>query len=211
LSRSRNAYLLCASELFYGLSGFVFLTWFYIYFVQVRGAGSLYSAALTSLTYVAGAVGALLGGICCDKSVQKWGGPWGRRIVPLVAISLAGLFCMVAPVIRDNTFSAVVFSLAAGLQFVAAPAFWATVIDITRRGPGILGGLMNGSGNLGAALGTITFPWLVSRVDWQLALQIAGCTGIISGLIWLLIDSSRQIDWPKHEGTLASYRTELSS
>jgi MFS transporter, ACS family, glucarate transporter len=211
LVRSRNAYLLCASEFFYGLSGFVFLTWFYIYFVQVRGAGSLYSAALTSLTYVAGAAGALLGGIFCDRSVQKWGSPWGRRTVPLVAITVAGLFCIVAPVIRNNTSSAVVFSLAAGLQFVAAPAFWATVIDITRRGPGILGGFMNGSGNLGAALGTVTFPWLVSRVDWQVALQIAGCTGVISGLIWLLIDSSRQIDSPKHEGTLAPYETELSS
>ena len=194
LARSREAYILCISCFFMGLSGFVFLTWFYTYLVQVRGTGDLYSAALTSLTYVAGAVGALFGGILCDASVRKWGSPWGRRIVPLVSMTVSGLLCIMAPAIRNNTASAVLFALAAGLQVVPAPAFWATIIDITRRGPAIVGGFMNGSGNLGAALGTIGFPWLVSRMDWQLALQLAGSTGIVSGLVWLLIDSSRQID-----------------
>jgi len=194
LARSREAYILCASCFFMGLSGFVFLTWFYTYLVQVRGTGDLYSAALTSLTYVAGAVGALFGGILCDASVRNWGSPWGRRIVPLVSMTVSGLLCILAPAIRNNTASAILFALAAGLQVVPAPAFWATIIDITRRGPAIVGGFMNGSGNLGAALGTIAFPWLVSRMDWQLALQVAGSTGIVSGLVWLLIDSSRQID-----------------
>ncbi len=194
LARSRNVYMLCLSEFFYGLSGFVFLTWFYIYFKEVRGAGDFYSAVLTSFNYVSGAIGSLLGGILCDAAVRRWGSPWGRRTVPLLAIAVAGLFCMLAPIIRHNTTSAIIFALAAGLQYVAAPAFWATVIDITRRGPAIVGGFMNGTGNLGAAIGTIAFPWLISQVGWQLALQIAGCTGIVSGLVWMIIDSSRQID-----------------
>jgi MFS transporter, ACS family, glucarate transporter len=194
LARSREAYMLCASCFFMGLSGFVFLTWFYIYLVQVRGTSDLYSAVLTSLTYVAGAVGALVGGILCDASVRNWGSPWGRRIVPLVSMTTSGFLCIIAPVVRNDTGSAILFAVAAGLQVVPAPAFWATIIDITRRGPALVGGFMNGSGNLGAALGTIGFPWLVSRIDWQLALQVAGSTGIISGVLWLLIDSSRQID-----------------
>jgi MFS transporter, ACS family, glucarate transporter len=194
LARSRNAYMLCVSEVFYGLSGFVFITWLYIYYSQVRGGGTFYSAVLTSLTYVGGAIGALVGGILCDRSLAKWGAPWGRRLVPLVAIVASGLCCILAPALRNNTASGIVYALAAGLQYLAAPAFWATVIDITRRGPGILGGLMNGSGNLGAAIGTITFPWIVSHVGYQLALQLAGVAGLVSGLAWLLIDSSRGID-----------------
>jgi MFS family permease len=194
MARSREVYLLCASCFFLGISGFVFVTWFYTYFVEVRGASSLYSAVTTSMTYLTAAVGALAGGILCDVSVRKWGAPWGRRLVPLAAMTVSGVVCIVAPLIRDNNVSAILFSLAAGLQVVPAPAFWATVMDVTRRGPALVGGLMNGSGNLGAALGTIVFPWLVSEVGWQLALQIAGSTGIVCGLIWLLIDSSRQID-----------------
>ena len=194
LARSREAYMLCVSCFFMGISGFVFLTWFYTYLVQVRGISDLYSAALTSLIYLTGAVGALFGGILCDASVKSWGSPWGRRIVPIVSMTASGLLCIVAPLIRNNTGSAVLFAVAAGLQVVPAPAFWATIIDITRRGPAIVGGFMNGLGNLGAALGTILFPWLVSRLDWQLALQVAGSAGIISGLLWLLIDSARQID-----------------
>jgi hypothetical protein len=42
-------------------------------------------------------------------------------------------------VIRNNTGSVILFALAAGLQVVPAPAFWATIIDVTRRGPAIVG------------------------------------------------------------------------
>jgi len=201
LVRSREAYMLCTSCFFMGISGFVFLTWFYTYLVKVRGTSDLYSAVLTSMTYLAGAVGALFGGILCDASVRSWGNPWGRRIVPLASMTLSGLLGILAPLIRHNTGSAVLFALAAGLQVVPAPAYWATIIDITRRGPAIVGGFMNGLGNLGGALGTILFPWLVARLDWQLALQVAGSAGIISGLIWLRIDSSRQIDSPSPTNT----------
>jgi ACS family glucarate transporter-like MFS transporter len=194
LARSRNAYMLCASEFFFGVSGFVILTWLYIYFEQVRGAGKIYAAVLSSLPFVGMTIGAPLGGILCDYSFRKWGSPWGRRIVPLVAIVLSGVFGMMAPAIRNNTVSATVFSIAGALQFVAAPPFWATVIDITRRGTGIVGGFMNGSGALGTALGTIAFPWLVSYIGWEGAIAAASATAIIGGLLWLLIDSSRQID-----------------
>ncbi len=203
LVRSQNVYLLCGSCFFMGISGFVFITWYYTYLVQVRGTGTFHSALLSSLTYVAGALGALIGGIVCDDAVKKWGRIWGRRIVPLVAMCVSGLLCAVAPAIRNNTASAVVFSIAAGLQVAPAPAYWATIIDITRRGPAIVGGFMNGSGNLGAAVATMSFPWFVSHLGWELALQLAGITGVISGLLWLLIDSTRQIDSLQLEASLS--------
>jgi len=111
-----------------------------------------------------------------------------------IAIASAGVLCAIAPVLRNNTVAGIVFATAAGLGFVAAPGIWATVIDITRRGPGILGGFLTGAGNVGGALGTIVFPWLVARLGWQLSLQIAGYTGVISGLLWFWVDASRQID-----------------
>ena len=97
LARSREAYMLCLSCFFMGISGFVFLTWFYTYLVRVRGVNDLYSAVLTSLTYLTGAVGALFGGIFCDASVRSWGSPWGRRIVPLISMTASGLLCIIAP------------------------------------------------------------------------------------------------------------------
>jgi MFS transporter, ACS family, glucarate transporter len=194
LGRSRNAYMLCASEFFFGISGFVIITWLYIYFEQVRGAGQIYAAVLSSFPFVGMTIGAPVGGMLCDYAFRKWGSPWGRRSVPFVAIVLSGVFGIMAPAIRNNTASAVVFSLAGALQFVAAPPFWATVIDITRRGTGILGGFMNGSGAFGTALGTIAFPWMVSHVGWEAAIEAASATALVAGFLWLLIDSSRQID-----------------
>jgi MFS family permease len=140
------------------------------------------------------AVGAPLGGWLCDRCVRRWGNPWGRRIVPLVSIILSGLCSMAAPVIRSDLGSAAVFALAAGFLYAAAAAFWSTLIDLTRRGVGVLGGLMNGVGSLGGALGTMFFPRLVPLVGHEGALQWAGAMAVVSGLIWLGIDSSRQID-----------------
>ena len=194
LARSQDAYMLCVSEFLYGVAGFIFLSWFYIYFTDVRGAGKIYAAVLYALPYVGMTIGAPLGGVLCDWSFKNWGSPWGRRIVPLLAITLSGFFGIIAPATRNNTVSASMFAVAAALQFIAAPAFWATVIDITRRGTGVLGGCMNGAGNLGAAIATVTFPWLMARLGWDRALEAAGATAVLSGLLWLLIDSSRQID-----------------
>jgi sugar phosphate permease len=196
LIRSRSAYMLCVSEVFYGLAGFVFGTWFYLYFVRVRGVGDMTAAWLYSLNFVAMAVGAPLGGLLCDLATRRLGSRWGRRIVPLGSITLGGCCGIAAPLIHNSAAAAVVFAAAAGLMFTAAAAFWSTVIDITRRGAGLLGGLMNGSGQVGGALGTMSFAWLKDHLGWEIALALGGLMGVVSGLIWLLIDASRPIDEP---------------
>jgi MFS transporter, ACS family, glucarate transporter len=194
LVRSRSAWMLCVSEVFYGLAGFVFGTWFYLYFVRVRGVGSMTAAWLYSLPFLAMAICAPLGGLLCDLATRRWGSRWGRRIIPLVSITLGGCCGIAAPIVRHNVLSAIVFAAAAGLMFTAAAAFWSTVIDVTRRGAGILGGLMNGSGQVGSALGTLTFAWLKDHLGWELALALGGLMGVVSGLTWLLIDASCPID-----------------
>src|SRR5262249_48278743 len=90
LIRSRTAIMLCASEFFYGLAIFVFITWLYSYFVEVRKAGPLYAAGLSSLPYLAMAVGASGGGFLSDYAVGRLGGAQGRRVVPLFALLLSG-------------------------------------------------------------------------------------------------------------------------
>ena len=175
--RSRNAYLLCASEFCYGLGGFVFLTWFFTYFKEQRQVGDLFSGFFSSCNWLAMAIGAPLGGWLCDRCVRRWGSPWGRRIVPLVSIVLSGVCSLVAPAIGNDVGSAAVFALAAGFLYAAAAAFWSTLIDITRRGAGLLGGLMNGVGSLGGALGTMFFPRLIPLLGYEGALQCCGRGG----------------------------------
>jgi ACS family glucarate transporter-like MFS transporter len=191
---SRNMYMLLASELFYGLAIFVVITWFYIYFTEIRHVGPMQAASLSSLPYLAMAIGAPTGGFLSDIAIRRWENPWGRRIVPLVVLIASGICAVVAPLVPSSTASASLFALGAGFQFAAAAAFWATVIDITRRGAGILGGLMNASGNLGQAIGTVSFPWFVAQVGWEPALQLAGACAVLSGLLWMFIDSSCQLD-----------------
>lgn len=194
LARSPNVYLLCATQFFFGAAGFHFYSWMFTYLKEVRAVDARYAAQFSSLMFLCLAVGALAGGLLCDHCVKRWGAPWGRRAVPLVAITLGGCTGMAAPMISCTTASAVTFAATAGLLYLAASAFWSTAIDITRRGTGLLGGLMNAANWIGAALMTNSFAWLKSYLGWELALASAGALGIVSGLIWLAIDSSRQID-----------------
>jgi MFS family permease len=191
---SRNTHLLLASELFYGLAIFVVITWFYIYFSEIRRVGSMQAAGLSSLPYLAMAIGAPVGGFLSDIALKHWKAPWDRRVVPLAVLIASDACAILAPLLANSTASATLFALGAGFQFAAAAAFWATVIDITRMGTGILGGLMNAAGNLGQALGTISFPWLVAQLGWETALQSAGACAVLSGILWIFIDSSRQLD-----------------
>jgi sugar phosphate permease len=193
-ARSRSLYLLCASEFFYGLGSFIFTTWFFRYYRDVRHAGDAFSGFFSSCNYLAMAIGAPLGGLLCDRCVRRWGSPWGRRAVPLVVILASGLCSITATAIADNAISAAVFALSIGLLFAAAAAFWSTLIDITRRGAGILGGLMNGVGSLGGAIGTMLFARIVPLLGYQGTLQCMGAMALVSGVIWLGIDSSQQID-----------------
>jgi len=192
--RSREAWLLTASEFSFGVAGFVFATWFYTYLVRVRGAQGIQSAWLSSMPYMAIALGAPLGGFLCDRSARILGAPWGRRLIPLVTIPLSGVALAFAPGIASNTAAAATFALAAGLQYMAAPAFWSTLIDVTRRGAGLLGGVMNGSNYFGSALATALFPLLIATTGWEPALQSVSAAAFLSGLLWLGINSSRQID-----------------
>jgi len=194
LAVARNAYLLCLSQFFFGLGGFLFITWFYTYFTEVRRAGEVYSGLLSSCNYLALIIAAPLGGLVCDRCVRRWGSRWGRRAVPLTSLSLSGVCTIIAPTIPNHTASAVVFALSCGFLYAAGPAFWSVLIDITRRGTGLLGGLMNGAGSLGFALATRYFPCLFPIFGYDRSIQCAGLMAIVSALIWLALDASRQID-----------------
>jgi len=185
------------------LAGFVFLTWFFTYFKDQRGVGEVFSGFFASCNWLAMAIGAPVGGWLCDRCVRRWGDPWGRRVVPLAAIVLSGLCMLVAPRIADDYLSAAVFALAGGFLYAAAAAYWSTLIDITRRGAGLVGGLMNGLGSLGGALGTLYFPRLVPWLGYEGALQCSGAVALVSGLIWLGIDSAQRIDGSDENGTVS--------
>jgi MFS transporter, ACS family, glucarate transporter len=201
LAHSGTAYLLCLSQFCFGVAGFVFFSWFYVYFVEQRHTGEGQAALLQALAYLAMTVGAATGGYLCDRAFRRWGSPWGRRAVPIAAITLAGGCGMIAPTLVDNMFSGLLFALAAGLLYAATPGFWSTVIDLTQQGTGVLGGLQNGANWLGAALATTYAPafvgvlrsWQVAA-PWERALQLASGIGLLSAVLWLLIDSSRGID-----------------
>ncbi len=196
LARSREVYLLCLSQFLFGSAGFVFFSWFYTYFTEHRQADAELSAGFQALAYAMMTVGATVGGWLGDLSFRRFGNPWGRRLVPLASITLGGCLGIIAPIIPNNLLAGITFAMVAGLLYTAASSFWSTVIDLTRRGTGLLGGLQNAANWTGAALTTTLLPTFVRvwHIPWSAALQIAGVLGILSGLTWLMLNPARSID-----------------
>ena len=77
--KNRDVLLLTLS---YSSMNFVFyivFSWFYYYLVEVRGFSATDAGLIASAQWVAGAIGATLGGWLCDAMCRKFGLRWGCR------------------------------------------------------------------------------------------------------------------------------------
>src|ERR1051326_4153621 len=84
------------------------------------------------------------------RSVQVWGGRWGRPLQGIIAYALGGV-CMVVAVLATPHHIVLAYSALCLSSFVkdfGMPASWATTIDIGHRYSGTVGGAMNTLGNL---------------------------------------------------------------
>jgi len=87
--RRRSFWFLTVSYTLQGYVGYVFVFWFFLYLVQVRKFELLQAAWLTTLPWVLSLVVIPLGGVVSDWAVERWGSTWGRRSVPVPAMTLA--------------------------------------------------------------------------------------------------------------------------
>ncbi|MGA3167231.1 MAG: MFS transporter [Terriglobia bacterium] len=86
--RSRSFWFLTASYTLQGYVGYVFVFWFFLYLVQVRRFELLQAAWLTTLPWILSLLVIPLGGVASDWAVKRWGSTWGRRALPLPALTL---------------------------------------------------------------------------------------------------------------------------
>jgi len=188
-----SLWLMTAAYTVLGYIGYIYLSWFYLYLVNVLNfsveSGGLYGMA----PFVAGAIGAPFGGWLTDRLSQRFGKRVGRCGVGFVSMLLtAGLIAISASV--TNPYLAVLFlALGAGTLFLGVAAYFATTIDLAKTYAGTLGGFMNMGGNLGGTLSPTLTPLLAQHYGWDSALYTAAGLAAVASLFWLGVHPQRPI------------------
>ena len=188
-----SLWLMTAAYTVLGYIGYIYLSWFYLYLVNVLHfsveSGGLYGMA----PFIAGAIGAPFGGWLTDRLSQRFGKRIGRCGVGFVSMLLtAGLIAIGASM--TNPYLAVLFlALGAGSLFLGVAAYFATTIDLAKTYAGTLGGFMNMGGNLGGTLSPTLTPLLAQHYGWDSALYMAAGLAAVASLFWLGVHPQRPI------------------
>lgn len=192
--RALSFALLTASYTLQGYVGYIFVFWFYLYLVQERHFDLLRGAAMGSLPWLLSIVSIPAGGWLSDRLVARRPGPvWGRRSVPLVALTTAGVCIAVGARASNAYVAAATLAVASAAVLAVEGPFWATMIELAGSRSGTAGGTMNMGSNLGGLISPALTPWIAARVGWTRALDVAALLSVAAAILWLGISPQRRV------------------
>ncbi len=170
-----------------GYVAYVYMSWFYLYLVNVRGFGVLRGAFFASAPFLAMAVFCPVGGWVTDKLTQTRGLNFGRASVGGSGMILAALSIIIGANVEAPFLAIGMLSLGAGWLYFTVGAFWSSTTDLSKPHAGTLSGLMNTGANLGGTLSPTLTPWLADQFGWSVALGTAALVAFLGGFFWLMI------------------------
>ena len=171
-----------------GYVAYVYLSWFYLYLVDVRGYDMLRGGLYASAPFLAILIGCPLGGWVTDRLAGTYGLTRGRLLAGMSGMAAAGC-AIVVGAFADSALAAIVsLSIGAGCLYFSVGAYWASTSDLSKIHAGTLSGLMNTGANLGGAISPSFTPWMAAQWGWPMALAAAGAVALVGAVLWLKID-----------------------
>jgi MFS family permease len=183
---SPNMWAIMCAYFTYVYSLYVFLNWLPSYLLEARHFTLLKAGIYAALPLLAGVIGDTAGGLATDWLLHRTGNArLARRSVAVTG--LLGCAALMAPAaLADDPYTAV-WCLTGSMFFLectVGPA-WAVPMDTGGKFSGIVSGLMNMAGNVGAALSPLVFAALVQyHGDWQLPFLLAALLLVAGAAIW---------------------------
>jgi MFS family permease len=213
LMADRNLALITLAYFTLGYFEFIFFYWIYYYFGEVRHMGYSQSARYTTGLFLTMMVMMPLGGWISDRLTAAYGPSVGRRMVPVVALTLACLLLFVGTKTPGNVSTVTLLSLAIGFASCCEGPFWSLAIEVGGPRVGAACGILNFGGNLGGFFAPILTPYIASRAGWSWGLY-AGSLMVIIGIVACYLIDPRRIStydaaWDEVTGRLKeSSRTQ---
>ena len=183
-ARTPSVWWLVLSYTCFGYVAYVYMSWFYLYLVEVRGFSMLRGAIFASSPFIAMTVFCPIGGWMTDQLAKRTGLNTGRSMIGTAGMTLAALFIILGAFIESPFLAIALLSLGAGWLYFTIGAFWSTPVDLSKPHAGTLSGLMNTGANLGGTLSPTLTPWLANQFGWSVALGIAAAMALVGAMAW---------------------------
>ena len=171
------------------------LSWFHTYLEKGRHISGDQLIWSSSIPYILAAAGCFTGGWLSDKACLKWGKKWGRRIIPMIGLSIAGICIMGAALVSNNVTAIIILAIGMAFMDLTAPVAWAVAMDIGGNKSGTISGSMNSAGLTGAYISTVYFGYMANAYGYYLPVLYIGIIVFIGAFIWLKIDASQKINF----------------
>tara|TARA_B100000315_G_C14579873_1_gene589903 strand:+ start:1636 stop:2931 length:1296 start_codon:yes stop_codon:yes gene_type:complete len=191
---NRSVWLITISYTCLGYVAYVYLSWFYLYLINVRGFDVLKGAFYASGPFIAIAILCPLGGWASDRCCQVWGITIGRSMIGCFGMASAATLITIGIQISQSHMAILFLSLGAGCLYFSVGSFWASTIDLSKNHSGTLSGIMNTGANLGGTLSPTLTPWLADKFGWAASLQVAAVIAFIGAMLWIFVKAGEQIE-----------------
>ena len=186
--RSRSLWWLVASYACLGYVAYIYMSWFYLYLVNVRGIDLLRGGWLAAGPFLAILVFCPLGGWITDRLVPTLGLKKARLSIGMIGMGLAGGLIAVGAWVESQTLAILCLSLGAGWLYFTVGAYWSVTTDLSKTHAGTLSGVMNTGANIGGVISPSLTPWLADHWGWTTSLLFAAGIALFGGLMWMKVD-----------------------
>ena len=176
-----------------GYVAYIYMSWFYLYLVNVRGFDLLRGGWLAAAPFVAILVFCPLGGWTTDRLVSTLGLTKARMIVGMIGMGLAGGLIAVGAWADSQAVAIASLSLGAGWLYFTVGAYWSVTTDLSKAHAGTLSGVMNMGANVGGVISPSLTPWLADQWGWTASLLVAAFIAFCGGVMWMKIDASERL------------------
>lgn len=183
-----NVILLSLSYISEGYLLFMFISWLYIYLVEVRGFSLANGGFVASLPWIAAIAATPLGGFVSDRLAARYGRAAAARMLIMTGYTLSGLLLLAAAMAPDRTLAVAALCISLGSLYLAESSFWTVATSLAKDNAGAVAGFMNTIGILGGIASTAAVPFLVAhygRRGWIIAFSTGTIMGLFCSGIWL--------------------------
>ena len=127
--------------LLYG--AYFYMSWMPEYLEKGRGIAKEDLGWMTSLPFIVGMAGCLVGGFASDYLAKRKGLKFGRRYVGMFGLVMAGICMLVGSFIRDMNIAIIFLALGLAFKDFTLPVSWAVATDIGGKHAGAISGTID--------------------------------------------------------------------